>query len=246
MDYKLIVSDVDGCLSPEESVGWNLSHFAEVAARVRGGGRNGAPLPVTLCTGRPQPYVEVLLKLFDISLPAICENGAVIYDLPSNASRFGPGVTERLIGVIREIRSFVEREILPIYHDVAIQFGKEAQLSIYSGEPEQIPPMADRVRSFAARLGAGLVRVDASHYYLNVSIADVSKGSALALVAKELGATRDRTAVIGDTSGDLPMRDHAAFFGAPANATDEIKAIADYVSPFPDLRGVADILDQIT
>ena len=246
MTYELIVSDVDGCLSPEESVGWNLSHFGQLAERIRCGGPSGAPLPVTLCTGRPQPYVEVLLKLFDISLPAICENGAVIYDLPSNSSRFGPGVTEKRIGVIREIRSFVEREILPAYSEVSIQFGKEAQLSIYSGEPEQIPQMAERVVAFSRTLGEEMVRVDSSHYYLNVSISDVSKGSALELVANEVGASRKHTAVIGDTSGDLPMRDHAAFFGAPANATDPVKEIADYVSPYPDLKGVADILDQIT
>jgi hypothetical protein len=106
--------------------------------------------------------------------------------------------------------------------------------------------MAERVIGFSRSLGEQVVRVDASHYYLNISIADVSKGSALALVAHEVGANREHTAVIGDTEGDLPMRDHAAFFGAPSNATEPIKEIADYVSPYPDLRGVADILDQIT
>lgn len=246
MNYALIVSDVDGCLSPEESVGWNLEEFSEVVRRVRSGGPGGTHLPFTLCTGRPQPYVEVLLKLFDVSLPAICENGAVIYELPSNSSLFGPGVTDELIRVVRQIRSFVERDVLKGFDGVALQFGKEAQLSVYSEDPEKIPVMAEKVAEFAGSLGNDLVRVDASHYYLNVSLSGVSKGSALALVMEEVAAKKESTAVIGDTSGDLPMRDLAAFFGAPSNATPEVKAVADYVSPYPDLRGVSDILDRIT
>ena len=92
MPVKWIIADVDGCLSPEEAVPWDLERFWEIAqiSREAATGR-GTVAPLTLCTGRPQPYVEVLLKLLGIQVPAICENGAVLYSLRDNHPRYGPG-----------------------------------------------------------------------------------------------------------------------------------------------------------
>ena len=242
MSYKLIVSDVDGCISPEESVGWDHQAFHDLAERVRG-------KAFTICTGRPQPYVEVLLKLLDVELPAICENGAVFYDLEHNAPTLAPGITPEAIGALREIRAHIERSILPGRTGAAIQYGKEAQISVFSADPALIDPMADEVRSFVARdgfEGAQIgFQIDSSHYYLNISIAGVSKGSALSALLHRVGVEPSECAVIGDTSGDLPMRDHAAFFGCPANATEAVKAVADYVSPYRDIRGLLDILSRV-
>ncbi|TVQ22071.1 MAG: HAD family phosphatase [Spirochaetaceae bacterium] len=247
MSYKLIVSDVDGCISPEESVGWDHHAFHELAERVRG-------KAFTICTGRPQPYVEVLLKLLDVGLPAICENGAVFYDLEHNAPTLAPGVTPDAIAALRTIRAHIERSILPGRAGAAIQYGKEAQISVFSADPALIDPMADQVRAFVdstrfsegARFGEGArFQIDSSHYYLNISIAGVSKGSALSALLKTLKVEPSECAVIGDTSGDLPMRDHAGFFGCPANATEAVQGVADYVSPDRDIRGLLDILSRI-
>lgn len=60
----------------------------------------------------------------------------------------------------------------------------------------------------------------------------------------ELGLTRDEVAGIGDTEGDLPLRREVSFFACPANATPEVKKVADYVAPHPNIRGVLDILAQ--
>ena len=34
---------------------------------------------VTLCTGRPQPYVECLLQVIHSDTPALCEGGTVMF-----------------------------------------------------------------------------------------------------------------------------------------------------------------------
>ena len=260
MEYDLIVSDVDGCLTPEESVGWDFARFAALVGRIRSqahvgpgsrrpradGTRREGGLPLTLCTGRPQPYVEVLLKILDIDLPAVCENGAVIYRLSTNESVYGPGVTPDGLREIGEVRQHIVMDLLPSFPAAVLQFGKQAQVSVFSADPAQIPPLADRVRRFAARFSDNPFVIGASHYYLNVSLAGVDKGSAIEQVMFELAVDRSRTAAIGDTEGDLPLREHAAFFACPANATDPIKAKADYVSPHRDMEAMVDILDRIT
>ena len=260
MEYDLIVSDVDGCLTPEESAGWDHRMFAALVSRVRGerapdqddgrdrGGaiRPAGRLPLTLCTGRPQPYVEALLKILDIDLPAVCENGAVIYRLSTNESVYGPGVTPDGLREIGEVRQHIVMDLLPSFPGATLQFGKQAQVSVFSADPAQIPPLAERVRQFAARFADDPFVIGASHYYLNVSLAGVDKGSAIEQVMRELAVDRSRTAAIGDTEGDLPLREHAAFFACPANATPPIKAKADYVSPYRDMEAMVDILDRIT
>ena len=52
------------------------------------------------------------------------------------------------------------------------------------------------------------------------------------------------TAGIGDTEGDLPLRENVGFFACPANSQDSVKRVADYVSPYPMLEGVLDILTR--
>ncbi len=240
MMYRLIVSDVDGCLSPEESEAWSLDPFVALARRVRG--TNGGPLPFTLCTGRPQPYVEVLAKLLDVRLPLICENGAVIYELASNQSVPGPGVERAAVELIRRLRAHLET-VLPACPGAAVQYGKEAQLSIYSADPSAIGELAGQASRFVEDQAPGSLRIDSSHYYLNISIAGVDKGTALSWLQQRLSVTPAETAVIGDTGGDLAMRDHAGFFAAPANATAEVRAQADWVSERTDVHAVLELLD---
>lgn len=245
MAVKWIISDIDGCLTPEESIPWDLAAFGAFARRCREAaeGQGGMP-PITLCTGRPQPYVEVLMKILDIRVPAICENGAVIYTLHDNWAKYGPGVTPEKIAGLRAVRDFIEREILPETPDAVMQFGKEAQLSVFSKRPELLPPMKTRIDAFTAQRGGPALDITPSHYYLNISLAGVNKGRALESLLSELGATRDEVAGIGDTEGDLPLREAVGFFACPANAQPGLKMHADYVSPYPLLEGVLDILNR--
>ena len=98
MALRLIICDVDGCVGPEESAAWDFERFARLAWAIRSANAgNSPPPPLTLCTGRPQPYVECLMKLLDVRLPAICENGAVFYTLADNRARLARSVDEAAI-----------------------------------------------------------------------------------------------------------------------------------------------------
>ncbi len=243
MAIKWVVSDVDGCLTSEASVAFDLAPLGRLAAMAR---TPGAMPPMTLCTGRPQPYVEALLKYLGIMAPAICENGAVIYSLADNTARYGPGVTPEKLRDLRIARGFLEDELLPRHPGVVMQFGKEAQLSAFSANAELLPPVARELTEWVERRGLHPLDIKASHFYLNVSMEGVTKGSALAwLLEHELHASREEVAGIGDTTGDVPLREASGFFACPANAQEELKPLADYVSPHAEIDGVMDILAYI-
>lgn len=243
MPVRWIIADVDGCLAPEASVAWDLEPFVELARQVRRAADGRGPMPpMTLCTGRPQPYAEVLMKLLDVRAPAICENGAIIYTLHDNRARYGPGVTEEKLLGLREVRRFIETQVLPAHPETVLQFGKEAQLSVFSEQPALLQRIKSLVEDFAARRGGPELVVNTSHFYLNISLAGVDKGAALEMLLAQLGVTADHVAGIGDTVGDLPLREHVGFFACPSNAQPEIREVADYVSPRPDVRGILDII----
>lgn len=245
--YRLIVSDVDGCLSPEESEAWDIDAFSSLVTYVR-----SHELPLTLCTGRPQPYVEVLMKLIDVRLPAIGENGALLYSLHDNRTHFAPAVTPAGLSAVARLVAFTRETLLPRYPDAVHQAGKEAQLSIFHPDPAVLPLIRREIEQFlevTQNPAEPAFLLSASHYYLNVSLTGVNKGTALAKLIREMPGgppPRSQIAAIGDTSGDLPMRAHVGFFAAPSNATDEVKAAADYVSDKRDIHGLLDILRRLT
>ncbi len=245
MNYCWIISDIDGCLSPETSEAWKWDVFKQLVDFFQQRKRKGDyPVPLILSTGRPQPYVEVWAKILDLQAPLVCENGAVIYTLSDNTSRYGPGVTLEKINGLRNLRLFIEKELLPQYPDVIYQFGKEAQLSLFSEKPELFNNLIDSINQFVQQQGGPELVIQPSHYYLNISLAGVNKGEALKMILEQLGSSRNEAVGIGDTLGDLAIREQVDFFACPANAHKEIKDYADYISPYPDMLGVLDILQQ--
>lgn len=246
MAYKLIISDVDGCLTSEGSIPFHLESLERVTEKVRQAcqGEHTLP-PFTLCTGRPQPYTEVLMKMFAIDLPAICENGAVIYTLADNHARFAPGVTEEKVLGLRAVRAFIETKLLPQHPEAYLQFGKESQISVFSQSPELLTEMVPLIKAFVAEQNGPELDINASHFYLNISLKGIDKGKAIEWLLDHLGLRPEEVAGIGDTVGDLPLRNAVGYFACPSNSQEEIKSVADYVSPFPEAKGVLDILEQL-
>lgn len=242
---KLIITDIDGCLSPEDSSAWDAELFASLMNLARkAAARRTTLAPITLCTGRPQPYVEPLAKLLDIRMPIICENGAVVYSLDDNWSRFGPGVTNKKLEGLRAVRRFIEREILPAHPEALYQFGKEAMLSVYSAEPRILPHIQQAIADHIHDRELPPVVMGLTEFYLNISMTGVDKGTTLAWLLDDLGIAKEEAVGIGDTMGDLPIHDEVGWFACPGNAAAALQAEADYVSPYLDLRGLIDILYQ--
>ena len=243
MAVSWIITDIDGCISPEESIPWNLDSFGRLAriSHDAAEGR-GSVAPITLCSGRPQPYAEALLKVLGIWAPAICENGAVLYSLKDNRSRYGPGVTTEKILGLRAVRAFLETDLLPEFPELVYQFGKEAHMSLYCERPEVFESITGRIEEFVKRIGGPEIIIAPTHYYLNISLAGVNKGNTLRALREELKTDREHAAGIGDTEGDLPIREAVGFFACPSNARPAVKDVAGYVSPYPDIEGFLDIL----
>jgi hydroxymethylpyrimidine pyrophosphatase-like HAD family hydrolase len=236
---RLLLFDVDGVLTAGEAQPLDLALLGSLAEMNRRA-RADPNLPAaTLCTGRPAPYVEVMLQAIDGHLPAIFENGCGLY-LPSEY-RFlpHPALAEsgRAFMAVRERL----RSALVETGRVFFQPGKEYSLSLF---PLEGVTVDDLLPLATAALGSETEAVNLVYSIscLNVIPRGLDKGAGLHFLCRRSGYRVDEVLAVGDSDVDLPLLDAAGYAAAPANANPAVKDVVDYVSPWKTTNGVRDIL----
>jgi HAD superfamily hydrolase (TIGR01484 family) len=238
---RLIALDIDGCLTPGEAQPWDFAALERLAAQNRQARLNPNEWAVTLCTGRPEPYVEAMMQAIDAHLPGIYENGGGMY-FPSTF-RFAehPSITPARRAALAHVRRLLTRAI--VEPGVGqFQPGKEVSFSLYpaAGVPlAQLAGIANRALSEQAEEFI----VEDSISCIDIQLRGIDKGAGIEWLARETGLALTQIAGIGDALGDLAFLSRVGFSAAPANAAPEVQRAVQYVSPFRDSRGVLDIAD---
>ena len=242
-NFDLVICDVDGCLSSESSAPWDLESIAQVAAHNRRAiDERDRPI-VTLCTGRPEPFAEAMCRAIGNSIvPCVAENGAWLYFPDRNGFSLDPSITLEQ----REIVHEASRLMHDLYakQGVTQQPGKAAAVTLYHEDPDYLKSICNDVRSEMDSRGWPF-RVSMTGLYINCDLTHISKASGIKRLLQATGVPPERIAGIGDTTSDIPIAEASAWFACPANAQDEIKQHADYVSPHEEAVGVVDILRQL-
>jgi hydroxymethylpyrimidine pyrophosphatase-like HAD family hydrolase len=242
-DFDLVICDIDGCLTPEHPGPLDAAALGAVAEHNRRAARDRDRPLVTLCSGRPQPFVELLARVVgNHRVPCIAENGVWLYDPGSNGYELDPGIAAEHLAAIGELAAWLRSRYAG--QGGAVQPGKTASVSLYHPDHEWLVPRLEEVRAHCAERGLP-VRVSMSWFYLNCDLVHVSKATGIARLIARLGLDPRRLAGIGDTAGDLAIADSVGFFACPANAEERILARAHYRSPLAEAAGVVDILEHL-
>lgn len=250
--FDLIIADIDGCLTPEGPEPFDVAHLARIAAhneRAFAAAEAHAPRlpPITLCSGRPQPFAEAMCRLIhNTTIPCICENGVWLYHPGTNEYMMDPAITPEHIAAVHEVEAWVRRELFP--RGVSIQPGKAASISLYHPDPDylrrEVRPLVER--TIGARGDDWPLRISMTWFYINCDLKHISKSTGLDRLAAHIDVPRERLAGIGDTPSDLAIRDRVGFFACPANAHEEVKRAADFIAPSPQAAGVLEILEHLS
>jgi len=127
--------------------------------------------------------------------------------------------------------------------------GTKPSLILIAGDGGDVTALQQRTNSFGI--------TDIAHYlfpsiryfpmhYLEIRARNVDKGKGLTMLAEYLGIRNEEILAIGDYINDIPMSGVAGTFAAPANARENVRAVADYVSPLTNNDGaVAEILEKL-
>lgn len=81
--------------------------------------------------------------------------------------------------------------------------------------------------------------------FIELAASEVTKATALQLLADDLGLDRGEVACFGDNHNDLPMLQWAGRSYAMGNATDDAKQAADEIIGANDDDGLADKIDEL-
>jgi hydroxymethylpyrimidine pyrophosphatase-like HAD family hydrolase len=240
---RVVVTDIDGCLTPGEAAPWNFDVLRFIADLNRRARHGDAPFAVTLCTGRQQPYVEAMMQAVGGYLPAIYENGGGLYFPQTYRFLRHPVFTVKVRRQLDQIRATLERDL--IEPGIAqFQPGKELTVTLFPGDPAlPLPEIADRARTALGALADGF-SLYASVSSVEILPPGIDKGVGVEWLAREIAVPLAHFGGIGDAPADLTFLTRVAYSAAPANAAPAVQDKVQYVSPFDDTLGVRDILGR--
>jgi hydroxymethylpyrimidine pyrophosphatase-like HAD family hydrolase len=241
--FDLVICDIDGCLSPEAAIPMNVAGLTELAHYNRVAMETAEQARVTLCSGRPLPFVEALCRfLQNDRVPCIAENGTWLYHPGSNIYEMDPEITDEHLEIVHEAARWVRHHFGR--RGVTLQPGKAAAVTLYHPDPEYLRSICPEVRDHFEQMGWPF-RTSMTWLYINCDLRHVSKASGIRRLSAATGMAREKLMAIGDTTSDLVMRDHVAFFACPANASPEVREAADYVAEKSEIEGVLEILQHV-
>jgi hypothetical protein len=240
---RLIVADVDGVLSLGEAAPFDfavLQRLAEVNDRARHEPHYPA---VTLCTGRPAPYVEVLMQAIHGFYPALYEHGAGLYLPEPYGFKAHPALTPAMQAQLMELHVMLHNALVAT--DLAyVQPGKSASLSLFARAGVTLYEVACTAERLARQWGDAF-RVEAGATCVNVMVHGLDKAEGVRWLSRETGIPLHAMAGVGDATGDMPFMQLVGWSAAPANAQAAVRQMAHYTSPYEDGRGLMDILTKI-
>jgi hydroxymethylpyrimidine pyrophosphatase-like HAD family hydrolase len=232
---RLFVSDIDGCLS-EPYKPYELRVLSEVAEMARAAGSNEAMPHLSLCSGRPYPYVEAMTQLLGLTFPVLFESGGGLFDPSKARVEWNPCFTEEIASQIEEIRGWMGREIIPDT-SLMIDHCKRTQAGVIGPDYEEIVGALDRIVTYVDERMPGF-RVFHTTVSIDVLPPDITKRQALDWLSEVTGTPVSQMAYIGDTNGDLEALQNVGYSFAPANADPAVRAHVQVVTNAPVSAGM--------
>ncbi|HZD56379.1 MAG TPA: HAD family hydrolase [Anaerolineales bacterium] len=235
---RLVVCDIDGVLTEGETRALDLDLLGYLARLNRLSQKDPAVPAITICSGRPAQYVELMLQAIDGRIPGVFENGAGLY-IPETY-RFLPHPALSDGNVIPAVRKRLE-ETLVRSGEAYFQPGKEYSLSLFASDPGAIAGLYQLATSALGDLKE-TVDLVYSTSCLNVLPRNVDKGKGVKFLSDLAGYALSQMLGLGDSDVDLPFLALVGHSAAPANAIPAVKSAVQYISPFRTEQGVRDIL----
>lgn len=262
--FRLVASDIDGTLIRTDG---SLSpRTVDVLDRLYQRG-----VPTVLVTGRPVRWLRQLYDQMAEPLPAVCANGATVYDPDTDeVLRAAPLDVDLLLDVTKKLREAVPDVALAVEVEDGRSFWYEETWPLHwDGEHKNVRVLATPEELTSAPAVKLLAR-SASHqpddFYalvsrtlgdaaeathssssalVEISAAGVTKAAGLAWLCEREGLTAADVVAFGDMPNDVPLLTWAGRGVAMGNAHHAVHAVADDVTSTNDEDGVAAYLERV-
>lgn len=257
---SLMVSDVDGTLVNHDKQ--LAPATVEAVRRLREAG-----VPFAAVSSRPPRGMKLLVEPLRLELFGGFNGGSIVradftpveqHYVALDAARTGIEVMKArgaFIWVFADNEwyitdpdnSYVAREIRTVQFQptVVSEFGDHVgRAGKIVGSSSDFEMLAACEAELQGLVGDGASARRSQNYYLDLTPPGTDKGYAVKAFARHFGVPLEEVAVIGDMVNDLPMFEVGGLSIAMGNASDAVKAKADFVTISNDEDGVAHAIEQ--
>jgi Cof subfamily protein (haloacid dehalogenase superfamily) len=257
---KLVATDLDGTLLHTDGTVTDRTRAALTAVEDLG-------ITVVFVTGRPVRWMAELWQHVGAHGLAVCSNGGVVYDVPAGAVRstrpIPVDVGLQVAGLMREAIPGTSFAL-----EKTTGFGKEPSFQPRRAIPEEmeVGPLDELFEETTVKLLARHEEMHPEEFWarteqlvghlvtttwssvdalVEISAAEVTKASTLALLCDELAIAPDEVVAFGDMPNDLAMLAWAGTSYAMANAHPSVLDLAKRQAPSNEDDGVAAVLEEL-
>ena len=256
-NVKIVFTDLDNTLTstPEKVDIKNKDVFEKLS---------NIGIPVVLNTGRSLPYAIPICKQYMLSNYVITSNGAEIYNMASDTMLYRNIISkenleklDKLVikhnlyftcnGIKKRYSNKIENGMKLSYVNAITEVKDEiSQVVVQSVNIEDMIAFKKDLMDIKLKIvNKSKYVVEGKMLYYDIVNPDVSKGNALKILCNHLTIDISRSMAIGDSSNDLEMLESAGYKVAVANATDDLKAIADTITLSNTDNGVYVVLSEL-
>ena len=262
MSVKLFVSDIDGTLlMPKKKIS---ARNIDAVKRMTDSG-----ITVTIATGRMYRAALPIAQELGVNVPIITYNGALIKSVDGeiiHAEYLPENIVVELVKFYEErgwhLQSYSDDVLyVPAYNDYVQEYeasqkvqanvigwdGMKSKtfhvckmLSITDNLEENLRRIAELKNFFGDKIDV----TKSAPIFTEIVCPNVSKASAVKILAEKLGVDRAEVLAIGDSDNDLPMLKVAGISVAMGNGTDEVKNSCDVVTGLCEDDGFAQAVDK--
>ncbi len=257
--FEAVAVDLDGTLLRTDKT-VSPRTVAALAAVTAAGVR------VVIVTGRPPRFVRTVATEAGITGPAVCANGAVVYDPASDAmqvvhplpvpvaARVARAVAKVMPGAAFALETGRHALVGPGYRHVASRDADREYLDdLWSTSEICVKLLAwspaavtdEMVATVQASAPGVVVSYSGAAGMIEISAPGVTKAVTLARLCDGWGITAGQVIAFGDMPNDLDVLRWAGASVAVANAHADVLAAADRVTAGHDDDGVAMVLEEL-
>jgi HAD superfamily hydrolase (TIGR01484 family) len=223
---KLFITDIDGCLTrPFKTPDWEL--LSQLRRLNEQSAHDMAVPPLSICSGRPFPYVEAVAQWLGVDKPVVFES-AGIYELETNKIDFLPAFDGSAQQQVEELKKWMREELVPQYSNLIIEFTKRMDAGVIHLDKSVIdeiyPQVVEYVNEHYPRFEVHYTDVS-----INIILKKNNKRNGILELCEVLGLEPREVAYIGDSSGDIPGLKVVGKAFAPLNASEDVKSVAEVV-----------------
>ena len=264
MKYKMIALDIDGTLASSEHKILPETKEALIKAQEKG-------LKVILASGRPTPGVINLakeLKLEEFGGFILSYNGGritnvktkeVIHEVfltPEEAHEIYDFAKENNVNIMAydgddiitenedeysQLESHINTMPLKLTDDFKKAVINQTIKTLTTGNPEML---AEVEKKYIEKFGERFSVCRSMPFFLEVMPYGINKALSLGRLLNKLDLSPADLVACGDGFNDIEMVKYAGLGVAMGNATNEVKAVADYVTRSNDDNGIVDVLEK--